>query len=336
MSSPIELASPRESATLDTLVCHCQRVTYARVAEAIESDRATSLADLQRETSACTRCFGCRFELERMLKEHLGEAYVRTTSVAPPQPKPTLAQRLARAFRAKADPLPARMYMPAFVGFRGRDVETRVVSFHWRDELDGPSQPVGVRADVLALDGTRLAVWRTAVGPRRSAVLDVRSVLNGGEPPDGVCVVKLVIEAAQVESLRPYFHLISRGGITSTHEKKAPKRTERAAAPRRYHWIFPVARSPFPEEAWLVCTNTHGRTIDDTRLIWRSDAGDEAAVDFPVTELDQTACIPLHEHFPAIGQGSAGGSIRIEPSPHLAGFIVRYDAERDLWRVQHL
>lgn len=297
---------------------------------------ASSLADIQRQTTACTRCFGCRFELERMLQAHLGESYRRTKMVTPPQPRRTLRQRLRRPFGVRAALLPARMYMPVLAGYRGRKVETRVVIVHWYDDQNRPAEAISVRGDLLALDGTRLKVWQSSIAPCTSAILDVRELLDGDELPAGVGVLKLVIEAEEVSSLRPYFQFVSDAGITSTHEKKGPRRPEAALAARRYHWLFPIASSPAPEEAYFFFTNTVGRPMDHHRLIWRTVEGAEESLRLPPLELDQSACVPLQEHFPEIGHGTAAGSVRLEPSPHVAGFMIRYDARGDLWRVQHL
>jgi NAD(P)H-nitrite reductase large subunit len=65
------------------LVCHCRRVPYTTVEKAILRG-AHSIADLQRKTTACTRCFGCRFELEGLLKAHLGDDYHHQTTIALP------------------------------------------------------------------------------------------------------------------------------------------------------------------------------------------------------------------------------------------------------------
>ena len=65
-------------------VCHCLRVSYARVEAAIR-EGARSIGDLQRATSACSRCFGCRFELERMLRQHLGDGYRAERTISLPR-----------------------------------------------------------------------------------------------------------------------------------------------------------------------------------------------------------------------------------------------------------
>ena len=56
------------------IVCHCLQVPYDQVRQAIAGG-ATGIADLQRQTRACTRCFGCRFELEALLRKQLGDAF---------------------------------------------------------------------------------------------------------------------------------------------------------------------------------------------------------------------------------------------------------------------
>ena len=36
------------------------------------------------------------------------------------------------------------------------------------------------------------------------------------------------------------------------------------------------------------------------------------------------------------GGGGVGGTVRLDPSAHVAGHIIRFDPEADAWRVQHL
>src|SRR4051794_41453379 len=77
-------AAPRDAGeTQAGFVCHCLRVPYATVDTAIDKG-ARSIADLQRATKACTRCFGCRFELEGLLRERLGEAFHHEATVSVP------------------------------------------------------------------------------------------------------------------------------------------------------------------------------------------------------------------------------------------------------------
>jgi hypothetical protein len=166
-------------------------------------------------------------------------------------------------------------------------------------------------------------------------MLDVGAMLHDGALPDGVGLVKLVLDAEAVGSLRPYFHFISPGGITSTHEKRGPRRPAQGSK-RGYHWIFPLAPKARPDEAWFFMINTLAAPMEGCRLVFRDESGREESVEVPRLELDQGACIPLHEHFAAVRDGSARGSVRLAPSVHVAGWIIRRDVEADLWRVQHL
>ena len=49
------------------IVCHCLQVPYEDVRRAV-ANGATGIADVQRATTACTKCFGCRFEIEALLR----------------------------------------------------------------------------------------------------------------------------------------------------------------------------------------------------------------------------------------------------------------------------
>lgn len=311
-------------------MCHCRQVTRATIERTLEAGRARSLADLQRETTACTRCFGCRFELQAMLRERLGDAYEPTSHVTPLERVSPL-QRAVRRLRPRAGTLPRRMYMPILSGFAGRFVSTRVIMFNWPGDAREPSLPTTLRADVLALDGRRHHVRSQTVPPGCTRVLDLPS------PPGGVGTLKLVIDAESLGSLRPYFHLVTPAGITSTHEKAGPLSPRTFEGRRPYHWVFPTGRSDFPEEAWLFVTNTQQRPTADHAVIWQDVSGIERRIPFPELELDQTAWVPLHEHVPELLEGSAAGVARIEPASHkFAGFIIRYQPVGDLWRVQHL
>jgi hypothetical protein len=71
--------------------------------------------------------------------------------------------------------------------------------------------------------------------------------------------------------------------------------------------------------------------------VWTASDGRSAEVAVPDLEFDQTACVALHEAFPEIRDGSVGGTVHLTPPTHtVAGFILRHDPERELWRVQHL
>jgi hypothetical protein len=195
---------------------------------------------------------------------------------------------------------------------------------------------VTMRVDLLDPSGERLAVWQTSVGPRQSAVLDTADLLGSDDLPEGFGAVKLVTDAGRVGSLRPYFQFITPGGITSTHEKSGPTRERRVEKPRTYHWIFPVGIAERPSDAWFFCTNAKTIPISGHELIWRSESGEEETTVLPALELDQTACVPLHDYFPAVRDQREPGAVRLAPSTHVAGFILRHDRDRDLWRVQHL
>jgi bacterioferritin-associated ferredoxin len=323
------------------MICHCRQVPYATVEGAIQERRACTLAQVQRETTACTRCFGCRFEIERVLKAELGDAYVPTAVVTrevEPESVGPLRRvvRRARGMRQRVAPLaPQKMYMPILEGYGGHDVTTRVVLFNLHDERQEQGQEVSLRADLTALDGEREDVWRATIAPRHSTVLNVREMLTGRTLPDGIGLIKLILDSDTVHSLRPYFHLISPGGVTSTHEKRGPRRPH-LVAKRGYHWILPVAPKPRPGETYFFLTNTQTTPIEGRSLIFRDTEGREQSVEVPVLELDQAVCVPLHEHIPEIAAGTARGSVRLAPSVHVAGWILHRDVEADLWRVQHL
>ena len=299
------------------LVCHCRKVEYHTVRKAIGGG-ARTIADLQRATTACTRCFGCRSELERILKLHLGDAYRHQATVTlPPE------FRKARTIRS--------MYMPVLAGFRGSPVDTRVIVFNW----EGPEEPVGFRLDLLTLEGERVHVWNDAVSNGCSAVIEIARDDVGALLPDGVGVVKLILDTAEVGSLRPYFHFDTPSGITTTHEKKGAADPNRRVD-RRYHWIFPVGYGNRTEEAYFFATNTQMEPMRG-ELVWTSDDGETERAPFEPVEFDQTLCAPLHESFPTIASGAVGGSVRLAPATHaVAGFMIRHDPERHLWKVQHL
>ena len=335
-----------------SIVCHCRQVSYARVEKAIDRSGARSLADLQRQTAACTRCFGCRFELERMLEERLGPAFVRTSMVTLPAEEVAPRSRWVRlrgriglggARETAPVTLPRRMYIPVLEGFRGQDVRTRAILFNSFDEHDeqvGRRPDVSLRADLLAPDGTRLAAREVRIEPRHSAVLDVREMIEPGALAEGVGVLKLVVEAEQLGSFRPYFHLISPRGISSTHEKAAPRPSvtiQRGARPRLYYWLMPIGFTRRPEHAYLFLTATQTSPLDRHKVVWQPESGDDAWAPLPPLELDQSACVALHELFPPIARGDEAGTVRIEPNYGVpAAFMIRFDPERELWRIQHL
>jgi bacterioferritin-associated ferredoxin len=301
-------------------VCHCKRVEYRTVDKAIKRG-ARSIADLQRRTTACTRCFGCRFELESMLEARLGDKYRRETTIS-----------LPKDFSKARVPQP--MYMPVLAGFRGYDVDTRVIVFNI--ELEGGQGAVDFRADLMTLAGERVDVIQHTVEEGHSAVLDLSREAVGHKLSDGVGLIKLVLEAEEVGSLRPYFQWVTPTSIGTTHEKKAPSKPEKQQG-RSYHWIFPIGRTSTPEEAYLFCTNIQITPMLGQRFIWQTDDGVTETAPLPELEFNQSAMVPLHEHFPTLYEGKVAGTVRLDPATHVvAGFMVRHDVQRQLWRVQHL
>jgi len=326
-------------------VCHCRQVTYGTVRKAIDHG-ASSLSDLQHQTTACTRCFGCRFDLEQVLEARLGDAYSPTKIVTlPVREEPSRMSRVLRRLGVPRAPagasavLPRRMYMPVLEGFEGHDVRTRVILYNSYDDHDqrtGRRRNVTLRADLLGLDGSRLAATEVNVKARHSAVFDIAEMAPGGIP-DGVGAIKLVVEAEQLGSFRPYFHFTSPGGITSTHEKAGTERSMASTKPRPYYWLLPVGYTLHPEHAYMFLTATQLHPLDRHELVWQDTEGRVERVPLPRLELDQSTCVPLHEHFPTVADGRHGGTVRIEPNLGIpAGFMIRYDPRTDLWRVQHL
>jgi hypothetical protein len=262
-----------------------------------------------------------------MLRAELGESY---------RPAPFLT-RPEGLDDAKGRTLPRRMYMPVFSGYRGHRVTTRVVIFNWADASDHDSRPVKARADLLAMDGARLGVWETTIEPRCSAVLDGREIFPQSLLGEGIGVVKLVVDSRELGSLRPYFHLVTPTSVTTTHEKTGPHKLDRGVMPRRYNFLFPIAPSDRREEVYLFCTNTEAVPMEGQELVWRSEDGEQEAVAVPRLELDQSACIALHEAFPAVASGEGRGTVRLEPPLHkVAGFMLRVEPKAALWKIQHL
>ena len=300
------------------IVCHCLHVPHEVVGTAI-SNGARSIADLQRATKACTRCFGCRYELEALLKDRLGGDYRHETTVTTPNDY-------------GKSRIPQPMYMPVLAGHRGYEVDTRLIIFNW----EGPHQPAAFRLDLMRPSAERVAAWRYEVPRGTSAVVDLSREAIGDLLPEGVGLAKLVLDRAEVGSLRPYFHLSTPTSVTSTHEKKGPQ-DPRRRGDRHYHWTFPIGRSRHPEEAYFHFVNTQLEPMRGQRLVWQSVDGERTAIDLPVIEFEQSVLVPLHEHVPAIAAGTATGSVRLEPPAFkVAGFMMRHDPEAQLWRVQHL
>lgn len=299
------------------LVCHCRKVEYSTVRQAIVAGSRT-IADVQRTTTACTRCFGCRSELERMLRLHLGDKFHHVPTVS-----------LPKEYARHAAPRP--MYMPVLAGFQGAEVDTRVIVFNW----EGPEKPVSFRADLLRPDGVRVAVWNEQVAYGCSGIIDLSREAIGSLLPDGVGTIKLILDIDEVGSLRPYFHFYTPTCVSSTHEKKGPRDPNRRKD-RKYHWIFPIGVGEREEEAYFFCTNTQMEPIV-AELVWQPDGGASDSTPVPVLEFDQSACVPLHESFPAIATGAEGGAVYLSPASHVvAGFMIRHEPKGQLWRVQHL
>ena len=271
------------------------------------------------QTTACTRCFGCRSELERMLRLHLGDAFHH-------EPTVTLPPEFSRIAPTRP------MYIPVLAGFRGAAVDTRVIVFNW----EGPEKPVSFRADLLRPDGVRVQVWNQEVAYGCSGVIDlsrkaIGSLLPGRRRPDqadprhrrgGLAAPVFPSRHADLRELdareegtgepeppeRPQvlLDLPDRGSASATRRRTSSARTRR--------W-----------SRWRASWS--GRTT-------RTSGG---AMPIPRLEFDQSACVALHEHFPAIATGAEGGAVRLSPATHaVAGFMIRHEPEGQLWRVQHL
>jgi len=317
-ASGAALADPPVGAAQADVVCHCMQVPYDVVRRAID-DGATGIADIQRRTKACTRCFGCRFELEALLREHLGDSFRHEARVEPPKDYDRTR-------------FPQPMYMPVLAGFGGYEVDTRLIVFNW----EGPPEPAHFRLDLMLPTGERVGAWREQAATGASAVIDLSREQVGGLLPGGLGLAKIVLDRAVVGSLRPYFHLQTPTSVTTTHEKKGPKNPSRHG-PRSYHWIFPVGRSAQPEEVYFHFVNTQLEPMRGQRLVWQSVDGESAEIPLPAAEFEQSVIVPLHEHVQAVGSGSAAGSVRLDPPLFkVAGFMLRHDPGRQLWRVQHL
>lgn len=298
-------------------VCHCKRVDYTTVEKAIRRG-ARSIADIQRKTTACTRCFGCRFELEGMLQAAYGDAYRHETTI-------TLPDTLAKVR------LPRPMFMPVLAGFRGHEIDTRVIVFN----VEGDDRQVGFRADLLQLDGTRVQALQHTVARGGSTIVDLSRAAVGARLDDGIGIVKLVLDTEEVGSLRPYFQFVTPTCVSSTHEKKGPSKPQKQEN-RSYNWIFPVGVAERNDESYFFCTNTQTTPMFDQRLVWQSQSGRTESTELPALEFNQSACVPLHERFETFNAGE-GGAVRLEPATHVvAGFMLRHEPEAKLWRVQHL
>jgi hypothetical protein len=206
------------------------------------------------------------------------------------------------------------------------------VVFNW----EGPREPVHFRVDLMQPSAERVSTWHRQVANGSSAVIELSRDTIGTLLPGGVGVIKLVLDTAEVGSLRPYFHLWTPTAVTSTHEKKGARNPNKLSD-RRYHWIFPIARSSRPEEVYFFLVNTQLETMTDQRLLWQSVDGETAEVPLPPIAFEQAVFVPLHEHVPSIAAGTKPGSVRLEPAAFtVAGFMMRHDPEAQLWRVQHL
>jgi bacterioferritin-associated ferredoxin len=305
-------------ATQADIVCHCLQVSYDEVRGAVQR-RAQSIADVQRQTNACTRCFGCRFEIETLLREELGDSFRHEARVVPPKGDDRTR-------------VPQPMYMPVLAGYKGYDVDTRLIVFNW----EGPSEPAGFRLDLLLPNAERVGAWREEAASGQSAVIDLSRGRIGHLLSDGLGLAKIVLDRPDVGSLRPYFHLRTPTSVTTTHEKKGPKNPDRHG-PRSYHWLFPIGRSTGPEEIYFHFVNTQLEPMRNQRLLWQSVDGESASIPLPPAEFEQTVLVPLHEHVPSLADGSRAGTVRLDPPLFkVAGFMLRHDPENQLWRVQHL
>jgi bacterioferritin-associated ferredoxin len=300
------------------IVCHCMQVTYDEVRRAV-AHRAKSIADVQRKTRACTRCFGCRFEIEALLREELGDRFHHQARVVPPKSDDRVR-------------VPQPMYMPVLAGYKGYDIDTRLIVFNW----EGAAEPAGFRLDLLLPDAERVGAWREEAASGRSAVIDLSRARIGHLLLDGLGLAKIVLDRPDVGSLRPYFHLRTPTSVTTTHEKKGPKNPSRHG-PRTYHWLFPIGRSTGPEEVYFHFVNTQLEPMRNQRLLWQSVDGESVSIPLPPAEFEQTVVVPLHEHVPSVADGSRVGTVRLDPPLFkVAGFMLRHDPKRQLWRVQHL
>jgi bacterioferritin-associated ferredoxin len=308
----------RAPASEAELVCHCKGVTYATVEKAIRRG-AHNIADLQRKTTACTRCFGCRFELEALLKAQLGDAYHHEATV-------TMPEHYAK------EKIPHPMYMPVLSGFSGYDIDTRLIVFNW----EGPKRPAGFRADLMLPSGERAGAWQHELQQGSSLVIDLSREAVGDLLPDGVGVAKIVLDSYKVGSIRPYFHFSTPTAVTTTHEKKGPQDPYRKIN-RNYHWVFPIGRTRRPEEAYFFFVHTQAEPMTGQQLIWQATDGETVEIPLPTLEFEQSVFVPLHEHVPSIAAGTKAGAVRLAPAQHVvAGHMVRHDPEAQLWRVQHL
>ena len=174
-------------------------MTYGSAEKAIRRG-ARSIADLQRKTSACTRCFGCRFELEQLLTRAYGEGYQHAATITIPA-----------GYEKAAIPNP--MYMPVLAGFNGYDIDSRVIVYNYA----GSSKPAGYRVDLMLPSAERVGTWQQHVQAGRFAMLDLSRDAIGPILPGGAGVAKLVLDRAEVGSLRPYFHFETPTSITTTH-----------------------------------------------------------------------------------------------------------------------
>jgi bacterioferritin-associated ferredoxin len=325
----MKTAERNRTSTEQSLVCHCERVPYAAVDAAIDRG-SRSLGDLQRRTRACTRCFGCRFELEQILKHRLGASYVDTPNVTRVNDQ-TFLRRLLRRRMAT---LPRRMYMPYLHGYDGSEVRTRIIVFN--APAGEQTAGVNVRLDLLTPAGERLAVVDRLLPAGESLIVDEDSFGGDVRLEEGYGAVKMVVDSQVLHSLRPYFQLVTPGGITTTHEK-AGTAHPREIGPRPYHWLHPIGKLERNEEAYFFCTNTQERVMDAQELRWARLDGDEEAYVLPSLELDGSVLVPFGRAFSHFDAETAPGTVRLDPALHkVAGFMLRHDQETDRWRVQHL
>src|SRR4029079_4417561 len=137
-------------------------------------------------TAACTRCFGCRFELEGLLHERLGDAFQHQETVT----VPTDYGRTR---------VPQPMYMPVLAGYRGHEIDTRLIVFN----SEGPHETAGFRLDLMRPNGERVSASRYEAPSGGSTVIDMSRAAVGELLPEGVGLAKLVLAYGAVRSSAP-------------------------------------------------------------------------------------------------------------------------------------
>src|SRR2546429_531174 len=111
-----------------------------------------------------------------------------------------IIRRLQSAHGAATTPVPS--------GESG-ELHTEFVC-HW----EGPLRHVGFRLDLVLPTAERVAAWRYDVAHSCSTVIDLSRTAVGSLLPGGLGVAKLVLDTAEVGSLRPYFQLSTPTSVT--------------------------------------------------------------------------------------------------------------------------